>query len=477
MKHAKLFLLLPLLAVVACDPITPNQPNDPKDTTKTEETVIPSSFPKKHLIEHFTGEGCGYCPMGMQYLQEFVGTDTNFVWVSHHAGYQDDQFTIKGSKTIAGKLRVDGAPAMAIDRTPLSYTYMDEETGKEVTETGTVFHPGYLPDLTSELEKTTYASINITHTYDAATKDMNITVQGLVADTTVENLTLTLLVKENNLIGEQADYVNSWEGWEEFRHNKVARAFITEPMGIEIPVKDQKYGISYQFALEDGWNPDNCVLVAYITEKSGKPVINANQVPVLKGNGGEDALFEGIKAVEVPATYPETTAAPTPLTFASAGLYETGTDGLYVLQAISTQSFTVGTYTALPLVSLYIVSSQLAPGTFPINTTMADNTVVAGQRFDDEFVLDGSMLYLCESSYLQAGYIMPFFQWLLVDGTLTLNSDLSFTVNATTLAGYSVEMTGALQTNAPAKKAAKKHISTAKTPLVPFNLPADVTFK
>ena len=26
---------------------------------------VPTSFPRKYLIEHFTGEDCGYCPLGM----------------------------------------------------------------------------------------------------------------------------------------------------------------------------------------------------------------------------------------------------------------------------------------------------------------------------------------------------------------------------------------------------------------------------
>ena len=26
---------------------------------------VPTSFPRKYLIEHFTGDQCGYCPGGM----------------------------------------------------------------------------------------------------------------------------------------------------------------------------------------------------------------------------------------------------------------------------------------------------------------------------------------------------------------------------------------------------------------------------
>ena len=32
---------------------------------------VPSSFPRKYLFEHFTGEGCGYCPYGMYSIVEY----------------------------------------------------------------------------------------------------------------------------------------------------------------------------------------------------------------------------------------------------------------------------------------------------------------------------------------------------------------------------------------------------------------------
>ena len=31
---------------------------------------VPASFPRKYLIEHFTGDQCGYCPYGMYSIME-----------------------------------------------------------------------------------------------------------------------------------------------------------------------------------------------------------------------------------------------------------------------------------------------------------------------------------------------------------------------------------------------------------------------
>ncbi|MBQ9144575.1 MAG: hypothetical protein IJX60_06465, partial [Paludibacteraceae bacterium] len=50
----------------------------------TSAQDVPASFPRKFLIEHFKGDGCGYCPGGMyaitNYLQE---QNPSAIWVSH----------------------------------------------------------------------------------------------------------------------------------------------------------------------------------------------------------------------------------------------------------------------------------------------------------------------------------------------------------------------------------------------------------
>ena len=64
MKHFFPFLALSFafVTLTSCEP---------KDEPKPE--VIPDSFPKKHLIEEFTGQGCGYCPYGMDCIHDFYG--------------------------------------------------------------------------------------------------------------------------------------------------------------------------------------------------------------------------------------------------------------------------------------------------------------------------------------------------------------------------------------------------------------------
>ena len=90
----KKFLYLFLAATLAwgmtgCkqdDPVNPDPDPQP------EPEPLPTAFVKKHLIEEFTGQDCGYCPMGMDSVHAFVGDDPNWIVVLHHYGYQKDHF-------------------------------------------------------------------------------------------------------------------------------------------------------------------------------------------------------------------------------------------------------------------------------------------------------------------------------------------------------------------------------------------------
>ena len=142
--------LLLALGLSSCDP-------------KPEPEVIPESFPRKHLIEEFTGQGCGYCPYGMDCVHDFMGNDTNYILILHHYGYAADHFSVAGSNKITTALGVSGAPSIAIDRAKTK-----SSNGNKV-----VFHPGYLPSVQkNQFETTTYASVNIRNAYDPATREI-----------------------------------------------------------------------------------------------------------------------------------------------------------------------------------------------------------------------------------------------------------------------------------------------------------------
>ena len=78
---------LMLWAMSACNPNIPSGGDEPENPQDTSKKVLPAAFVKKHLIEEFTGQDCGYFPYGMDCVHEFVKDDLNWIVVLHHYGY------------------------------------------------------------------------------------------------------------------------------------------------------------------------------------------------------------------------------------------------------------------------------------------------------------------------------------------------------------------------------------------------------
>ena len=245
---------------------------------------VPSSFPRKYLIEHFTGDQCGYCPYGMYSIMEYAAyyTTTPCIWVSHHEGYNVDEYTIPESAKIASTCGVQGAPNMAMNRT-------------KVMGTAIAFHPGYLTEdgmaetIADKCDTTAEASVVIEHTYNAETRQLDVTVSGQVANTTTTEYLLTVLIKENGLIGKQADYYWSWKtaGYKEFMHPCVVRDLLTvSQLGDTVKVENQAYSKTFTYTVSEKWVAENCQVVAYITPLAKKPIINAEETPLVAGTTG-----------------------------------------------------------------------------------------------------------------------------------------------------------------------------------------------
>ena len=282
---------------------------------------VPSSFPRKYLIEHFTGDQCGYCPYGMYSIMEYsANTTTPCIWVSHHYGFNNDEYTIPESAKIGSTCGVQGAPNMAMNRT-------------KVMGTAIAFHPGYLVEegmaetITSKCDTTAEASVVIEHTYNPETRQLDVTVSGQVANTEVTEYLLTVLIKENGLIGKQADYYWSWKtaGYKEFMHPCVVRDLLTvSQLGDTVKVENQAYSMTFTYTVSEKWVAENCNVVAYITPLAKKPVINAEETPLVAGTtGGTEYQPFGITENQAPTN-------ATKLSFDSLALNKVADDKLAI---------------------------------------------------------------------------------------------------------------------------------------------------
>ena len=448
-----------LWALTACEPQNPPQPTpQPQEDSipATQEDTIPSSFPKKNLLEEFTGQGCIWCPNGMAAIHETVGNDSNWITILHHYGYTQDNFSVAGSDIITRQLGVSGAPNMTVNRSATKYK--DENNRNQ---SSVVFHPGYFPgtDL-SQFEKSTYASIELKNEYNPSSRELTICASGMVAKKDADGLKLTVVLKESGMIDTQSDYYTFAGGWTEFRHADAVRAYLTDPTGDSVAISGQRYADTLRFTLSDQWVAENCMVVAFLSEDF-RPVVQAEQAPVVKGTkGGADITPGGITAIPVASYYPESDATTGPLDYSKQE-----TDTLPVAKAyyeklpeLGVTRWTIEAYNesrkvrikltqSIPFVQIFFYTDIHTPvdavpaGTYEFLNTGAAGTAAAGIRDDKRQEIEGSIFYYLNANYFKNGSYRVMSQWLIANGTLRI-TDSEWSVTGHSLNGSDIRIAG-----------------------------------
>lgn len=456
------FVLIAVFALlmVGCKERNTPTTDNPGEQPDPEPVVVPTSFARKQLIDHFTGEACPQCPPAMNSIQKLVDDNPGkYIWISHHYGYKNDEYTITESRTIGTKLGVEGAPMMSINRTKRSVK------GTKAY----CCHPGYLDDGMVPLKDadTSLVQVLIDHSFDAATRQLMVCVHGLTVDASATGYKVSVLVKESNLIGPQQDVYFSWEGWTEFRHVNTVRDFLTNALGDAVTVTEAEGVRSYTtdtltFTVPQAWNENNCMVVAYVTSSTATDytVLNAEQVALVDGtDGGEQYIYEGITPVPVSETYPEEGAPLQNIAFTNASVNTQNlSTGGYVILTLQAPNIKVSAsgYSCYPYLQLYVFTrTATLEGTYPVVGVDAYDygAVAGGYRNDEEFELGGSMLYYV---YNYSGSLYPMAQWLVSGGELVVGADGSYTLNATTLNGSTFTATYSKTVAAPARNCAEE---------------------
>ena len=330
------------------------------------------------------------------------------------------------------------------------------------TQDGTsiVFHPGYLPTVNKEqFETTTYASVEIENTYDEASRKLDVHVSGVIAKEDAPALKLTVLVKESGMIDYQQDYYGSYEGWEEFRHANAVRAYLTAALGNAVTVDENRhYAADLSVTLNAKWVPENCMVVAFLGEDF-KPVIQAEEKPVVAGTkGGADIEHGGVKAVPVADYYPEPSTNAAPKDYSKKDVEDIATAYAYreaypeygvnywQIQAYSAKRVVrISNTSCIPFAFIYVFTEldekTLPYGTYEFNTTDQPGTAEAGVRDDSKMYIGGSMFYFTSLTYFNQGYLYPFAQWLIAEGTLTISKH-GWKVDGKALNGQEIHLNG-----------------------------------
>ena len=386
---------------------------------------VPTFFPRKFLLEHFTSANCNQCPMGMKYIVEYLDKQTiPYIWVSHHAVYGTDEYTIPESNEIAiNYLGMNTVPSVVFNRT--------KQDGLLVIGAWNI------GDLTVKEDTVAEASIVINHEYDARSRRLDVTVSGQVANIDRREYLLTILIKENRLVGEQEDAYCSWKGakWKEYMHPRVVRAVVTTTFGDTVKVDNQTYNYSISYIVDEAWVPENCCIVAYLSPLDKSPVINAEQVPLVVGtDGGEQYGPYGITEGKGPNMN---------IRFDSVQLtrLENGQLEMMMISSKTIKTSYFGICKQVGYVCINTTDSVLQAGTYPIVEGREDGVITAGYRMDEEETLSGSRLFYAVSADLKNGIVRPIHMWRMHSGEMILDEDGNISLNFTTYNGTSVTAT------------------------------------
>ena len=386
---------------------------------------VPTFFPRKFLLEHFTSANCNQCPMGMKYIVEYLDKQTTpYIWVSHHAVYGTDEYTIPEGNAIAvNYFGMNTVPSVVFNRT--------KQDGLLVIGAWSIENLVVKDDTVAE------ASVVIEHQFDEVTRRLDVTVSGQVANKDRQAYLLSILIKENRLVGKQEDAYCSWKGakWKEYMHPCVVRDLVTATLGDTVRVENQAYSYSTSYVIDSTWVPENCCVVAYLTPLEKSPVINAEQVALVAGTeGGEQYGPYGITEGKGPNTS---------ISFDSVKLTKLVNGQLEMMltssKTIKTSYF--GICKQVGYVCVNTEDSVLQAGVYPIVEGEGLGTITPGYRIDEEETLGGSRLFYAVSENLKNGIVTPIHMWRMSSGEMTIDALGNISLNFTTYNGTTVTAT------------------------------------
>lgn len=213
---------------------------------------------KNIVLEYCAGTWCSYCSSATDVIENSILPDYPNVIILAYHGWDGstDPFSDFDGKEIIPLLNFNSYPTGRLDR-----------IGEALPE---YLWLGSLEDRES---LTADINIQLNGTYTHDTRDLQVTVQATSLTEYKDELILTLLLVEDNLIYPQA--VPGEPGIDSnYVHNNVVRLLISDLRGDELNGsniwrENETIITNYSVNVDDSFNADNCRLVAFIS-RNGK---------------------------------------------------------------------------------------------------------------------------------------------------------------------------------------------------------------
>lgn len=278
------------------------------NTVEKGMIVYGESLPqKKVLVEEYLGMECSACYNVSFHMDTiFNKCNGNVIFMNHHAykGNYYDYFSLKESIMYSQFFNLQKAPSCTIDREKVN------DSSVMFSELETWDLGGVANDI---LKNDCFTSIDLETEYDKTTRDLKIRVSGIkLLPLEGEYPVIQVFLIENGQISWQN---KPGELEQNFEHNHIIRAFITEPTGYSISGDAGTYEAEFSYNIpekmkgyqgesgNEGWPaetvlvPENMEVVAIIgnfnpDNELDCKVVNANSCKLGEKTGIENTIYD-----------------------------------------------------------------------------------------------------------------------------------------------------------------------------------------
>ncbi len=252
-----------ILSFSTCQEVCPDLEPPTVNNTTTEDT---SGVPVRHVIvEEFTGVQCVNCPQGAQAIQALINTYGNrLIAVSVHSGFfsnplPDSQYdfrTPEGAEleTLLGP--IIGYPSAVINRKLFP------------GENSRMLAPGtWAGYIASELELPPSIGMDIVNTYDANSRNLDISITTNFIEEVTDDISLTVIITEDDIIDAQVDNTGLIPM---YNHKHVLRKALTNSAGQSIDAQPVGGNTTetFSYTLPPEWNEAKCHVVAFVHQSA-----------------------------------------------------------------------------------------------------------------------------------------------------------------------------------------------------------------
>ena len=230
---------------------------------------------QKNLLEQFTSQYCTYCPRGVTFFSDLTSQRDDIAWVSIHGNMSSgtDIYTIAAGDSINYFEGVTGYPTASYNR---SFVPDLAESSDEIAY-GLGYNMSYRTQVVAMLSEVldytasapSFVTLNVNQEYDAETRQLNITVEGVGAAQAAQLLAdygVNVMLTENSLVARQ---LNEGTWVQKFEHHYVLRAVLGKCTGNSIQWNGDNFTAKFSYTIPEDYNKDNMYVVAFVA-----PMVN-----------------------------------------------------------------------------------------------------------------------------------------------------------------------------------------------------------